>query len=111
MTLQNIGVEARRRLQDALSRGLERAGDAMKRRPAGAIAVIALAGMLAGVGLGSAEVSRLQAQVASQESAIEDTRRAAQREVNALAARVAELQAEANRLNALGERLDRKSVV
>ena len=105
MTLHSIGVEARRRLQDALSRGLDRAGDAMKRRPAGAVAAIALAGMLAGVGLSSAEVSRLQDKVASQDSAIEDTRRAAQREVNALAARVAELQAEANRLNALGERL------
>src|SRR3546814_4785264 len=38
---------------------------------------------------------------------LDDTRREAQREVNALAARMGELQAEANRLNALGERLTR----
>ena len=105
MTLHSIGDQARKRIQYALSRGLERASGAVKRKPFAAAAVIAVAGMLAGAGLGSAEISRLQAQLASQESAVEDTRRAAQREVNALAARVAELQAQANRLNALGERL------
>ena len=105
MTLHSIGEQARERIRHALSQGMERAGDIMKRRPAAAAAVIAVAGMCAGLGLGSAEISRLQAKVATHDSAIEDTRRAAQREVNALAARVAELQAEANRLNALGERL------
>ena len=38
---------------------------------------------------------------------LETTRREAQREVNALAARLGELQAQANRLNALGDRLTR----
>ena len=105
MTLHSIGDQARKRIQEALSRGLERAGSAVKRKPFATAAVIAVAGMLAGAGMGSAEISRLQAQLDSQGSAVEDTRRAAQREVNALAARVAELQAQANRLNALGERL------
>ncbi|NLB58282.1 MAG: M23 family metallopeptidase [Gammaproteobacteria bacterium] len=105
MTLHSIGDQARKRIQEALSRGLERAGRAVKRKPFATAAVIAVAGMLAGAGMGSAEISRLQAQLDSQGSAVEDTRRAAQREVNALAARVAELQAQANRLNALGERL------
>ena len=41
------------------------------------------------------------------EALIAATRRDAQREINALAARLGELQAEANRLNALGERLTR----
>ena len=105
MTLHSIGDQARKRIQEALSRGLERTGSAVRRKPFAAAAVIAVAGMLAGAGMGSAEISRLQAQLDSQGSAVEDTRRAAQREVNALAARVAELQAQANRLNALGERL------
>jgi murein DD-endopeptidase MepM/ murein hydrolase activator NlpD len=51
------------------------------------------------------ELSRLRADAAAQRQAIAATRDAAQREVNALAARLAELQAQANRLNALGERL------
>ncbi len=42
-----------------------------------------------------------------QHAQIEATRRDSQREINALAARLGELQAEANRLNALGERLTR----
>ncbi|NLG60326.1 MAG: peptidoglycan DD-metalloendopeptidase family protein [Gammaproteobacteria bacterium] len=105
MTLHSIGDQARRRIRDAWSQGIELAGGIIRRRPVAAAAVIAAAGMFAGLGLGAAEISRLQSQVASHDSAVEDTRRQAQREVNALAARVAELQAEANRLNALGERL------
>lgn len=53
----------------------------------------------------SGEVNALRAQLASQDAQLEDTRREAQREVNALAARLGELQAQANRLNALGDRL------
>src|SRR5690606_5395569 len=91
--------------RDAWSRGIGLPGGIIRRGPVAAAAVIAAAGMCAGLGLGAAESSRLQSQVASHDSAVEDTRRQAQREVNALAARMAELQAEANRLNALGERL------
>lgn len=69
-------------------------------------AVLLLAvGVAAGAGLrdtvGFAEHARLQAQAGKQGERIE----AAQREVNALGARLGELQAQANRLNALGERL------
>ena len=43
----------------------------------------------------------------TQQAQLDATRDQAQREVNALAARLGELQAEANRLNALGDRLTR----
>ena len=64
-----------------------------------AVGVAAGAGLRDGVGF--AEQARLQSQAAGQGARID----AAQREVNALAARLGELQAQANRLNALGERL------
>ena len=50
---------------------------------------------------------RCAAQVDQQQAQLDATRRDAQREINALAARLGELQAQANRLNALGERLTR----
>jgi murein DD-endopeptidase MepM/ murein hydrolase activator NlpD len=69
------------------------------------------AGFVLGAGLctgaGYAEVAHLHRQAASQQAQLDATRAQAQREVNALAARLGELQAEANRLNALGERLTR----
>ncbi len=52
-------------------------------------------------GVGFAQQTKLEAQAAGQGARIDS----AQREVNALAARLGELQAQANRLNALGERL------
>ncbi|RZA17096.1 MAG: M23 family peptidase [Lysobacteraceae bacterium] len=52
-----------------------------------------------------AEVEALQAADASRQAELDKVRRDAQREVNALAARLSELQAQANRLNALGARL------
>jgi len=58
-------------------------------------------------GAALAEISRLQAEMAQQEIALAQAREDAQREVNAIAARVGELQAQANRLNALGDRLTR----
>ena len=57
--------------------------------------------------LRDAEFERLKTDVVAQRDGLQATRREAQREVNALAARLGELQAEANRLNALGERLTR----
>ena len=84
---------------------------AMQARPG----VAAFALVTIGVGLGSIgdglvrdlHHDQLKVAVSEQARALEATRREAQREVNALAARMAELQAEANRLNALGERLTR----
>lgn len=80
-------------------------------RPATAIAVLVLGGAALGVGatqgIGAAHLAQLQARSDAQQARLDETRRQAQREVNALAARMGELQAEANRLNALGERLTR----
>ena len=58
-------------------------------------------------GAALAEISRLQAELDQQQIALNQARDDAQREVNAIAARVGELQAQANRLNALGDRLTR----
>ncbi len=75
--------------------------------PAVATVLLVAVGVAAGAGLrdaaGFAEHARLQANAAKQETRID----AAQREVNALGTRMGELQAQANRLNALGERLTR----
>ena len=75
--------------------------------PAVATVLLVAVGVAAGAGLrdaaGFAEHARLQADAAKQATRID----AAQREVNALGARMGELQAQANRLNALGERLTR----
>src|SRR6476646_9854786 len=55
----------------------------------------------------NAQTARMQADLAAQRAELEGAREQAQREINAVAARVGELQAQANRLNALGERLTR----
>ncbi|NIJ83521.1 murein DD-endopeptidase MepM/ murein hydrolase activator NlpD [Xanthomonas arboricola] len=66
-------------------------------------------GMLIGVGASTATGmvtnSALQAKVARQQAELAQAQRASQAQVNALAARMGELQAQATRLNALGERL------
>lgn len=66
-------------------------------------------GMLIGVGASTATGmvtnSALQAKVAHQQAELAQAQRASQAQVNALAARLGELQAQATRLNALGERL------
>jgi len=56
-------------------------------------------------GAARAEIARLQADFDRQAKELRAARDEAQLEVNAIAARVGELQAQANRLNALGERL------
>ena len=80
-------------------------------RPATAIAVLVVTGLALGAGattgLQATQVAHLQARNDAQQAQLDSTRREAQREVNALAARLGELQAEANRLNALGDRLTR----
>ncbi|HRO63967.1 M23 family metallopeptidase [Thermomonas sp.] len=78
-------------------------------RPLAALALLLGAGMLCGAGLrsavGLAQVEALQATNSEKQAELDRAKRDAQREVNALAARLAELQAQANRLNALGSRL------
>jgi len=77
------------------------------RRPGVASALLLGTGLAVGIGGGIVGNLSLRAQVEQQQAQIEATRADAQREINALAARLGELQAEANRLNALGERLTR----
>ncbi|MCW4454190.1 peptidoglycan DD-metalloendopeptidase family protein [Flavobacterium sp. MXW15] len=64
-----------------------------------------LLGIGASAGVGMVGDSALQAKVEKQEQELQQVRQQAQTEVNALAARLGELQAQATRLNALGERL------
>ena len=53
------------------------------------------------------ELARLRGMVDEQQRTLDESRSSAEREINALAVRLAELQATATRLNALGERLTR----
>ncbi|WP_330947439.1 peptidoglycan DD-metalloendopeptidase family protein [Thermomonas sp. LB-4] len=82
-----------------------------RRRPWAALALLLGAGMLCGAAarsaIGMAQVEALQTADAERRAELDRVRRDAQRDVNALAARLAELQAQANRLNALGTRLTR----
>lgn len=79
------------------------------RHPWAALALLLGAGMLCGAAMrsviGMAQVAALQTSDSNRQAELERVRRDAQRDVNALAARLAELQAQANRLNALGARL------
>jgi murein DD-endopeptidase MepM/ murein hydrolase activator NlpD len=101
-TVSGRAVPASRRVADG---GLT----LIQRRPGAMAAALLVCGVLTGVGGHSvfrgAEQQRLEAAVRAQQTQLEATRREAQREVNALAARLGELQADANRLNALGQRL------
>jgi murein DD-endopeptidase MepM/ murein hydrolase activator NlpD len=77
--------------------------------PLAAAGVLLAVGLLGGAGLrsvvGMAQVDAMQAADAARQVELQQVSRNAQHEVNALAARLAELQAQANRLNALGARL------
>jgi murein DD-endopeptidase MepM/ murein hydrolase activator NlpD len=64
-------------------------------------------GFLAGGATGLVGTAGLRMQLGNQQAQLATAQRQSQREINALAARLGELQAEANRLNALGERLTR----
>jgi len=80
-------------------------------RPLAAAGMLMAVGLLLGVGArsvaGLAEVDALRSADAVRQAQLGTVQRDAQREINALAARLAELQAQANRLNALGARLTR----
>jgi murein DD-endopeptidase MepM/ murein hydrolase activator NlpD len=99
------------RLRPHVARGMEIGRRVMTEKPGyaavGLLTVGALFGTVGQVFIGGAQFDRLYAQVETQRNGLETTRREAQREVNALSARMSELQAEANRLNALGDRLTR----
>ena len=77
--------------------------------------LLAMAGLAFGTGFAArgangaaaAEISELKHELNQQQTQLKVAREDAQREINAVAARVGELQAQANRLNALGERLTR----
>nr|WP_101926203.1 MULTISPECIES: M23 family metallopeptidase [Luteimonas] len=103
MTLHSV-------LHDMRGRAIQLARSARglaAQKPVSMAIVIAAAGMLGAGAMNAAEMTRLNAVAAAHETSLEQTRREAQREVNALAARMGELQAQANRLNALGDRLAR----
>mgnify|MGYP003576293760 CR=1 FL=1 len=103
MTLNNVIEQAHKQL---MKLG-QHARAQIVARPMPAAIVLLAGGLMAGAALNAGTVLNLQSQVSAQDAKIEDTRREAQREVNALAARLGELQAQANRLNALGDRLTR----
>lgn len=79
------------------------------RRPLVALALLLGTGMVCGASMrsviGMAQLQVLQAAETERKAELTQVRRDTQRDVNALAARLAELQAQANRLNALGARL------
>ncbi|MFD0321792.1 peptidoglycan DD-metalloendopeptidase family protein [Lysobacter gummosus] len=103
MTYQSIVNNTRARLDGFF----QQCGRTGARRPALVMALLLGTGVTIGAGAGIADNRMLRAELAQQQGQIAATRRDAQREINALAARMGELQAEANRLNALGERLTR----
>ncbi|KAF1708836.1 hypothetical protein CSC70_12065 [Pseudoxanthomonas kalamensis DSM 18571] len=111
MKFHDIVNNSRARLAHDLARRSLQAQHRFHSRPWLFAGIVLAAGLLVGVGARSAfglvQVSMLQAKVDRQQSELEQVRRGAQQEVNALAARLGELQAQANRLNALGERLTR----
>lgn len=80
---------------------------------AGVLLALAAASFGAGFALrasdriASAEINQLKQSLSEQQNELKAAREDAQRDINAVAARVGELQAQANRLNALGERLTR----
>ena len=77
------------------------------RRPGTAASILLGVGLSLGAGAGIAHTAQLRHEVAEQDARMAASQREAQREINALAARMGELQAQANRLNALGDRLTR----
>lgn len=103
MTFQTIVNKS----SDALANLLKQAGWAGSRRPGMAAVLLLGTGIAVGTGASVGYTATLRSQVDSQQAQLHTTQREAQREINALAARLGELQAEANRLNALGERLTR----
>jgi len=78
-------------------------------RPLLSAGILVAGGLMLGLvgrsAFGMAQVSYLQAKTERQQTELDQVKRGAQQEINAMSARLGELQAQANRLNALGERL------
>ena len=111
MNFQNIVNNSRSRVAHAQARISRQASGFVRSRPLASAGLLLFAGLLLGTvgrsAAGLGQVSLLQAKADRQQTELEQVRRGAQQEVNAMAARLGELQAQANRLNALGERLTR----
>ena len=111
MTLKNLFNDTRARLAPWVDTGSRHARGFIYSRPLSTASMLLVGGLLIGFGgrsvAGIAQVSLLQAESERQQTELSQVRRGAQQEVNAMAARLGELQAQANRLNALGERLTR----
>lgn len=71
----------------------------------GLLGGVFVAGFASHAGGADVQIAQLKQDLGQQQAALKAARDDAQREINAIAARVGELQAQANRLNALGERL------
>jgi murein DD-endopeptidase MepM/ murein hydrolase activator NlpD len=93
------------------ARLVDRLADKAQRRPGVAASILLSTGLVLGlgasVGIAGVRNAQLSAKVEKQEAELAAVHANSQREINALAARLGELQAQANRLNALGERLTR----
>jgi murein DD-endopeptidase MepM/ murein hydrolase activator NlpD len=111
MTFQTIVNNSRTRLAHALANTSGQVRGFVLSRPLASAGILLFTGLLLGAGgrsaAGMAQVSLLQSKADKQQAQLDQVRRGAQQEVNAMAARLGELQAQANRLNALGERLTR----
>lgn len=111
MSFQNILNNPRAWLAWQVASHTRRARGIVAARPLASAAVLLAGGLLAGIGArsayGTVQLKMLQASAEQHQAELEQMRRGAQQEVNAMAARLGELQAQANRLNALGERLTR----
>lgn len=111
MTLQNLLDNTRAWLSARLAITTRYSRGFIHSRPLASVGFLLMAGLVLGFGLrsatGLAQVSLLQAKADQRQAELEQVRRGAQQEINAMAARLGELQAQANRLNALGERLTR----
>ena len=84
MTLNSIQLQAQTKLLE-LARRLH---GHLARKPLSTAIVLLAGGLCLGGALNAAGAARLQAQLARQDANLESTRREAQREVNALAARL-----------------------
>lgn len=107
MTYRNSVTRVKAMLAAQCTGALRRAGVAGTRRPAIAASLLLGTGLVLGAGIGVGSTLQVRADLVEQQRQVDVDRREMQRELNALAARLGELQAEANRLNALGERLTR----
>ncbi|MFC0676961.1 peptidoglycan DD-metalloendopeptidase family protein [Lysobacter korlensis] len=107
MTYQNSLTHLKAKLAGQCTSLLRNTGEPGGGRRGLTLIFVLLTGIALGAGIGVGSTLHLRTELAEQQRRVQADRREAQRELNALAARLGELQAEANRLNALGERLTR----